>query len=77
MYDQLDLYYKLLETPNLYKDIGNILHISLTGLCRTHCETVVEGMGSVLTMHSERRTRLNHQTIESEYNSLANSTSGC
>lgn len=65
-YLQLDLYKKILETPNLYKDIGNVLHLSLTALCRTHCEAVVEGMGSVMTSDMKSRGRLDVKTIERE-----------
>lgn len=65
-YDQIDLYKKILETPVLYKDTGNILHLALTGLTRTHCEAVVEGMGSVLGLNNEKRTTLNTNSVQSE-----------
>lgn len=65
-YLQQELYSKLLETPQLYKDIGNVLHLSLTAMCRTHCEAVVEGMGSVITHEMRERGRLDFKTIERE-----------
>lgn len=65
-YNQVDLYKKILETPDLYKHIGNVLHLALTGLCRTHCEAVVEGMGSVLGLNNEKRTKLDPKTVQYE-----------
>lgn len=65
-YDQLDAYNKILETPELYKNIGNVTHLALTGICRTHCEAVVEGMGSVLTSHAEKRKKLKPESVERE-----------
>jgi hypothetical protein len=56
----------MLETPELYQDIGNVLHLTLSGLVRTHCEAVVEGMGSVLGLHSQNRTRTACKTAERE-----------
>lgn len=56
----------MLETPALYEGIGNVLHLSLTALCRTHCEAVVEGMGSTMTLHSQNRTKLDVKTVEKE-----------
>lgn len=65
-YLQQDLYKKILTTPNLYKDIGNVLHLSLTALCRTHCEAVVEGMGSVMTADMKTRGNTDVKTVERE-----------
>ena len=57
---------RMLESPPLYKDIGNVLHLALTALCRTHCEAVVEGMGSFLCSHSQHRKSLNVSTVDRE-----------
>lgn len=65
-YLQQDLYKKLLTTPNLYKDIGNVLHLGLTALCRTHCEAVVEGMGSVMTVDMKTSGKTDVKTVERE-----------
>lgn len=65
-YLQQDLYTKLLTTPNLYNNIGNVLHLSLTALCRTHCEAVVEGMGSVMTADMKTRGKTDVKTVERE-----------
>lgn len=65
-YDQVDLYRKILNSHDLYKDIPNISHLALTGISRTHCEAVVEGMGSVLTLNKQKRSRLDPATVERE-----------
>jgi len=65
-YDQMGLYGKLLVTPKLYENIPDILHLALTALSRTHCEAVVEGMGSVLGLHMQNRNSLDPKTVESE-----------
>lgn len=65
-YLQLDIYKKHLETPQLYKDIKNVLHVGLTAVCRSHCEAVVEGMGSVVTAEMKERGRLDLKTMERE-----------
>ena len=57
-YLQTELYTKILETPALNKDIPNALHLSLTAMCRTSCEAVVEGMGSVMKRHLKNRKSL-------------------
>ncbi len=53
----------MLETPSLYKDTPNTLHLSLAALCRTSCEAVFEGMGSVMNRHSKERKNRNKQEI--------------
>ena len=60
------MYENIFKTPRLYKDIPEALHLALTGLSRTHCEAVVEGMGSILGLHSQNRTRLDPKTVEAE-----------
>lgn len=65
-YRQLDLYKKMLETPELYKDIARILHLALCSLSRTHCEAIVEGMGSVLGQNMRNRKSLDPKTVERE-----------
>lgn len=42
------------------------MHLSLTALCRTHCESVVEGMGSVLTAKNEKRGSLSYEALQRE-----------
>lgn len=54
------------DTPALYKDIGNTLHLALTALCRTSCEAVVEGMGSVMNRHIKERKSLDPKVVEKE-----------
>lgn len=63
---QCKMYANFLNTPDLYKDIPDFLHLALTAVSRTHCEAVVEGMGSVLGFHSQNRTRLCPETVETE-----------
>lgn len=65
-YLQTELYKKMLESPSLYKDILNTLHLSLTALNRTSCEAVVEGMGSVMNRHIKQRKSLDSKVVEKE-----------
>lgn len=64
--NQLELYKKMYNTQSLYKDIEPIMHLSLTANCRTQCEAVVEGMGSVLTANNEQRGNLSNEALERE-----------
>lgn len=66
---QLDLYKKMLSTErteSLHKDIGTVMHLSLTATCRTHCKAVVEGMGKCLTVDNEQRGSLSNEALERE-----------
>lgn len=65
-YLQTDLYKKMLETPTLHEGIPNTLHLSLTALCRTSCEAVVEGMGSVMNRRIKERKSLDPKVVEKE-----------
>lgn len=62
----LSLYAKLYSDASLYENIQSILHLSLTALCRNHCEAVVEGMGSVLTAKNEKRGSLSNESLQRE-----------
>ncbi len=56
----------MLETPSLYKDTPNTLHLSPTAMCRTSCEAVVEGMENVMNRHSKESKSLDSKTVEKE-----------
>lgn len=43
-----------------------MLHLTLTASSRTHCEAVVESMGSVMTANMEHRGGLDNKTVERE-----------
>ena len=70
-YLQTDLYKDMLETPSLYKDIPNTLHLSLTALNRTSCEAVVEGIGSVMNLHVKKRKKGSKNSRERNDYSMA------
>lgn len=64
--NQLDLYKKMYDDELLYKDIPEIMHLSLTAICRNHCEAIVEGMGSVLTSKNQQRGNLSNEALQRE-----------
>jgi len=56
----------MLSREKHYKEIPNVLHLGLTEMCRTGCEAVVEGMGSVTKLHNELRPNLDVGHLEAE-----------
>ena len=65
-YDHMQLYYEMLRNRDLYEDIPTVLHLAMTGLCRTSCEAVAEGIGSVSKLNSENRGNLRSTSLEAE-----------
>jgi len=65
-YDQTALYSRILSKQNLREGIPDALHLTLTGMTRTSCEAVVEGMGSVLKKKNTQRGSLAVDNLEWE-----------